>query len=130
MLSRWLAVGASGQAHREHRALARLARHGHIATHHARELARDGKAEPRAATAARGEGIGLGEILKQLRLLLRRHADAAIRDRELEPAAFVCHLPSPQCDFALLVGVLTGDFSDKLTIVLVQTRDKAAVNPR
>jgi hypothetical protein len=31
------------QTHRKHRALARLARHGHIATHHARERARDGE---------------------------------------------------------------------------------------
>jgi hypothetical protein len=30
---------ATRQAHREYRALARLARHGHVATHHGRELA-------------------------------------------------------------------------------------------
>ena len=33
------------QAYREHRALAQLARHRHIGTHHARELAGDGKAD-------------------------------------------------------------------------------------
>src|SRR5436190_9188613 len=60
-----------------------------VAPHHARELARDGKAEPSAAVAARGQGIGLGEILKQFRLLLRRHADAAIRDGKLDPVASV-----------------------------------------
>jgi ABC-type uncharacterized transport system substrate-binding protein len=43
----------AGQTHCEHRALARLARHGHVAAHHARELAREGKAEPRSAVAAR-----------------------------------------------------------------------------
>src|SRR5215831_5522415 len=43
------------QAHREHRTLSRLARHGHVAAHHARELAGDGQAESRPAVAARGE---------------------------------------------------------------------------
>jgi len=37
------------QAHREHRALARFACHGHVAAHHARELAGDGKAQASAA---------------------------------------------------------------------------------
>jgi hypothetical protein len=66
------------QAHREYRALARLARHCHVATHHARELAREGKAEPRPAVAARGQGIGLGEILEQFRLLLGGEPDAGV----------------------------------------------------
>jgi hypothetical protein len=47
------------QAHREHRALARLARHGHVAAHHARELARDSEPEPSAAEALSRRGIGL-----------------------------------------------------------------------
>jgi hypothetical protein len=38
-------VLAAWQAHREYRALARLARHSHVPAHHARELARD----PRSA---------------------------------------------------------------------------------
>jgi hypothetical protein len=42
---------AARQAEREDRALARLACHGHIAAHHARELAGDRKAEPSAAEA-------------------------------------------------------------------------------
>ena len=53
--SQILGVRAARQAHREHRALARLARHGHVAAHHARELAREGKAEPRPAVAPRSE---------------------------------------------------------------------------
>src|SRR5262249_42826897 len=52
------------QTHREHRALARCARHSHVAAHHARELACDGKAEPRAAEVLGGRGIGLGELLE------------------------------------------------------------------
>jgi hypothetical protein len=48
--------------------------HGHVAAHHARELAGDGKAEPRAAEALCRRGIGLAEFLEQLRLLLSCHA--------------------------------------------------------
>jgi hypothetical protein len=40
---------AARQAHREHRALARLARHGHVAAHHARELARESKCRSMSA---------------------------------------------------------------------------------
>jgi hypothetical protein len=61
---RWLAVGASGQSHREYGALAGLASHSHIATHHACEFARKGKAEPRPAIAACGQRICLGEVLE------------------------------------------------------------------
>jgi hypothetical protein len=46
--------GVNRQAHREHRTFARLARHGHVPAHHARELAGDGKAEPGAAEALSG----------------------------------------------------------------------------
>src|SRR5262249_52693180 len=104
----WLAVGASGQPHREHRALARFARHGHVAAHHARELAGDSKAEPRPAIAPRGQGIGLGEVLEQFRLLFCGHTDAAVRDGKLDPVAAVRHLAHPQRDLALfrkLAGV-------------------------
>src|SRR5215831_7476883 len=38
--------------HHEHRALARFARHSHVAAHHARELARQSKTESRAAITA------------------------------------------------------------------------------
>src|SRR5262249_12889778 len=92
---------APRQPHRKHRALARLARHRHVAAHHARELAGDGKAEAGSAVAARSQGIGLGEILEQFRLLLRRHTDAAIRDGKLDPVAAVRHLAHPQRDLAL-----------------------------
>src|SRR5262249_40809429 len=81
---------------------ARLARHGHIAAHHARELAGDREAQPGAAVAARGQGIGLGEILKQFCLLFRCHADTAIRDRKFDPVAAVRHLTHPQGDLTLL----------------------------
>jgi hypothetical protein len=39
-----LGIGAARKAHREYRALAQLAGHRHLAPHHARELAGDGKA--------------------------------------------------------------------------------------
>src|SRR5262249_13849531 len=60
-----LAVGASRQANRKHRSLARLAGEGHVAAHHARELAGDGKSETGAAEALSGRGIGSGEFLEQ-----------------------------------------------------------------
>src|SRR5262245_15819486 len=72
---------AARQAHGEHRTLARLSRHGHVAAHHARELAREGKAEPGPAEPLSGRGIGLTELLEQLCLLLRRHANAGIDHR-------------------------------------------------
>src|SRR5262249_37920660 len=98
---------ATRQAHREHRALAQLARHGHIATHHARELAGEGKSKPRPAEALSGRGIGLRELLEQLSLLLRSHANAIGSDRELEPAASVDDPARVQPDLAFL-GELAG----------------------
>jgi hypothetical protein len=59
----------------------------HVATHHACELAGDGKAEPGAAETLRRRPIGLAELLEQLGLLLRGHADAGIGDRELDEQA-------------------------------------------
>src|SRR6516165_3987257 len=72
-----------------------------------RELARDGKAEPRAAEALSGRGIGLGELLEQLRLLLRGHANTGVSDRELDPVATVGDPARPQPDLAFL-GELAG----------------------
>src|SRR5262245_23598738 len=97
----WLGCYAAWQTHRKHRALARLARHGHVAAHHARELAGNRKAQAGAAVAARGQGVGLGEVLEQFRLLLGGQADAGIRDRKLDPVASVRHLAHPQRDLAL-----------------------------
>src|SRR5215471_7563882 len=98
---------AGRQPHREHRALARLARHRHVAAHHARELAGDSKPEPRAAEAPRGRGIGLAELLEQLGLLLRSHANAGVSDRELNPVATVGDPARPQPDLTFL-GELAG----------------------
>jgi hypothetical protein len=49
-----LAIAAARQSHREHRPLARFARHRHVAAHHARELARYGKAKAGSAEVLRG----------------------------------------------------------------------------
>src|SRR5262249_15795758 len=103
----WLTGGFCGQAHREYRALARLARHGHVAAHHARELAREGEAEPRAAEALRRGGIRLAELLEQLCLLLSGHTNAGVSDRELDPLATVGDPARPQRDLAVL-GELAG----------------------
>src|SRR5215468_9735620 len=88
------ACGAARQAHREHRTLARLARHGHVTALQARELTGDGETEPRPAEALSGRGIGLAELLEQPCLLLRSHANAGVSDRELNPLATVC---DPTC---------------------------------
>src|SRR5262249_21301484 len=93
--------------HSEYRTLAWLARHSHVATHHARELAGDGKAESRAPETLCSRGIGLAELPEQLGLLLRRHADAGIGHGQLDPVASVCHPARPQRDLALL-GELEG----------------------
>src|SRR5215469_15851348 len=102
-----LCVVAAWQPHREHRAFARLARHRHVAAHHARELAREGKPEPRAAEALSGRGIGLAELLEQLRLLLRGHANAGIGDGELDEVAAIGHLACRKLNLAFL-GELAG----------------------
>src|SRR6516225_1670940 len=89
---------APRQAYRKHRAFAWLARHCHVAAHHARELAGDGKAEPRAAEFLRGRGIGLAELLEQLGLLFGGHADTGIGNSKLDPVVSVRHLAHPQRD--------------------------------
>src|SRR5262249_61201300 len=84
------------------RALTWLPRHRPAAPHHARELARDGEAEPSSAILPCGRGIGLGEFLEQLGLLLGCHADAGVGYRDLDPVAPIDHLFDAQLDFALL----------------------------
>src|SRR6516162_7097611 len=92
---------AARQAHRKHRTFAQLARHGHVAAHHARELAGDGEAETGAAEALSGRGVSLAELLEQLCLLLRRHANAGIDHRQLGPIASIGHLARLQLDLTL-----------------------------
>src|SRR4029434_4704119 len=102
-----LTVLAAWQAHREYRALAGLAGHRDVAAHDAGELAGDGQAQPGAAEALRGRGFGLAELLEQLGLLLRCHADAGVGDGKLNPVAAVAHPARPQLDLALF-GELAG----------------------
>src|SRR5260370_309331 len=106
-LGLWSAGGTPGQAHREHRAFAQLTRHRHVAAHHACELAREGKAEPSAAEAVRGCGIGLAELLEQLGLLLRGHTDAGVGDGELDEAGAIAHPACRKLDLARF-GELAG----------------------
>src|SRR5262249_43207581 len=98
---------APRQAYRKHRTFARFALHLHVAAHHARELAGDGEPEPSAAETLRGRGISLAELLEQFCLLLRSHADAAVRDRKLDPAASVGDSARSQRDLTFL-GELAG----------------------
>jgi hypothetical protein len=54
-----------------------------------------------------GRGIGLGEFLEQLGLLLRGHPDAGIGHGDLDPVAAVDYLFDAQLNLALL-GELAG----------------------
>src|SRR5262249_21596238 len=98
---------APRQAHSEHRALTRLARHCHVAPHHARELAGDGETETGAAETLRGRGISLAELLEQLGLLFGRHTDAGVRDGELDELAAIAHIACRKLDLARF-GELAG----------------------
>jgi hypothetical protein len=55
----------------------RLARHGHIAAHHARELAGDG--QPRAAKALRRRGLAVERREAVSRATLQRAAEKLLR---------------------------------------------------
>ena len=68
---------------------------------HARELPRDGKAEPGATVALRGRGVCLREFLEQFGLLLRRHPNAGVAYGEFDPIAPVSDPAYPQGDLAL-----------------------------
>src|SRR5262245_28495672 len=102
-----LAIAAARQAHRKDRALAWLARHCHVAAHHARELAGDGQSEPGAAEALRGGCFGLRKFCEQLRLLFGGHPDAGVGDRDLNPVASIDEPSRLELDLALL-GELAG----------------------
>src|SRR5262245_6552579 len=98
----WLVLLPAWQAHCEYRSSARFARHGHVAAHHARELAGNGESEPGAAEALRGGCFGLRKFREQLRLLLRRHANAAIGDGDLDPVASIDEPSRLELDLAFL----------------------------
>src|SRR5262245_19909624 len=56
----------------------------------------------RAPETLCSRGISLGELLEQLGLLRRRHADPGVGHGEPEPVASVCHPARLQRDLALL----------------------------
>src|SRR5262249_7985599 len=64
-------------------------------------------AEPRAAEALRGRGVGLAELLEQLCLLLRGHADTGVGDGELDEVAAIAYLACHKLDLASF-GELAG----------------------
>src|SRR5262249_42479053 len=65
-----------------------------------RELGGTGKAEARTPETLCSRGISLAELLEQLGLLLRRHADAGVGDGELDEAAAIAHLAGRKLDLA------------------------------
>ena len=83
-----LGVRPGRQAHGEHRAFARLAHHYHVAAHHPGEARGRWPGPARChRNAAPSSTLALGELLKQLGLLLGRHADAGIGDGQLNPVS-------------------------------------------
>ena len=72
------------QARGEPEAAARagLALHAHVATHQARQVARQGQAQARAAVAARGRRVGLLEGVEQARQRVGGDAFAGVADLE------------------------------------------------
>src|SRR5215813_12864591 len=94
-------IGTDRQTHYKHRTFAQFARRRHIAAHHARELAGDGKSEPGAAEVLSGRSVSLAELLEQLGLLLCGHANAGVGDGELDEAAAIAHLACRKLDFTL-----------------------------
>src|SRR5262245_3668819 len=93
---------APRQPHCEHRTLARLACHSHIAAHHSRKLAGNRKSKTSAAEPLCGGRLGLAEFLEKLRLLLRRHADATVGDGDLDPIASIVEPSRLELDLAFL----------------------------
>jgi hypothetical protein len=51
-----------------------------------------------------GRGVGLAELLEQLCLLFRGHADAGVRDGELDETAAIAHLACRKLDLAGLAA--------------------------
>jgi hypothetical protein len=120
---------AARQAHHEYRPFARFARHGDVATHHARELAGDGEPKPGAAEALSGRRIGLGEFFEQLCLLLLGHADAGIGDSELDEVAAIAHLANRKLDLARF-GELVGIAAHQLAFArALKSADRLASRP-
>jgi hypothetical protein len=64
-------------------------------------------AQPGAPEALRGCPVGLAELLEQLCLLLRCHADPGVSHSKLDPVASVGNPARPERDLALL-GELEG----------------------
>src|ERR1700730_15950129 len=91
------------QADGEGRAAAGLALDRDVAAHHLTKAPADGEAKARATVFARRSGGSLGKLLEQLSHLIRRHADAGVRNRECDPipAVLLC-LVSGDGDNALL----------------------------
>jgi hypothetical protein len=60
----------------------------------------DGKAQAGAPEFPRGQGVRLSELGEQLRLLLRRHADAGIGDLKPDPVATAGNLSRQELDLS------------------------------
>ena len=79
------------QLHGKRRAGTRGALHRNAAAHQLGQLAGNGGAQPGAAKAAGGGGIGLGKGIKNALQLLGRHADTGIHDAQMQHPAGIGH---------------------------------------
>src|SRR6516162_9134151 len=82
-------VHNSWQSDREGRAAAGLALDRNVTTHHLTEAFADREPKAGATVFARRGCVSLRELLKQLALLLRRHPDAGVGNRDRNPVAAV-----------------------------------------
>src|SRR6516165_5801342 len=94
---RLFAINNSRQPDRKRRAAAGFALDRDIAAHYLAEPLADREPKPGAAVFAGRGCVGLGELLEQLALLLRRHADARIGDLDDDAVAAVL-LPLPRME--------------------------------
>ena len=94
-----------GQAHGKLRALPGRALHADAPLHQLHELARNGRTQARAAEAARGRGVGLGEGVEDALQLLRIHADAGVLHVQVQLARAVAHAQQDLATLGELDGV-------------------------
>src|SRR5262249_62047359 len=87
-----------------HRAIADLARNRHVTAHHARELAGDGQAQPRAAEVLSGRGIGVAELLLTMGWCLEPHMWGATPCIKIEPNP-EGYTNSPDADYTIGIKI-------------------------
>src|SRR5690606_41839573 len=89
----------------ENRSLSGRALGADIAAHHPAEALRDGEAETGAAIFPGRRGIGLRKIAEEPLQLLGRHADAGIRDGNLDASCLFSNADADGAVFGEFAGI-------------------------